>query len=281
MNHFLSRLAVCSWSLQPDSPQDLADKLRAVGILNAQIDLDPFRDQPDVWDSAAGVFKEEGIRLVSGMFRCEGEDYTTPETIRVTGGVVPDETWEVNWERAQANVINAERLGLEFVMFHAGFLPHDPADPTFDKLVDRLRQLARLYGKYGIALGFETGQETAEALKIFLRHLGERNVFINFDPANMILYNNGDPIEALQAVGRQVRGVHLKDANVTQVRGEWGEELPVGIGQVDWKAFFNELADAKYEGWLCFEREAGETRVEDIRSGRLFVEDLLRSPASR
>lgn len=276
MHHFLSRLAVCSWSLQPESPEDLVDRMQAVGLEHAQIELDPFRERSDTWDSARNVFRENDIRLVSGMFRCVGEDYTTPETIRRTGGLVPDETWDENWEHAQINVRNAEELGLEFVMFHAGFLPHDPADPTFDKLQDRLRQIARLYGKYGIALGFETGQETAEALRIFLRHLGERNVFINFDPANMILYNNGDPIEALNKVGRQVRGVHLKDGSVSRQEGEWGEELPVGKGQVDWPAFFDALADAKFEGWLCFEREAGDQRVEDIREGRLFVENLLK-----
>ncbi len=58
----------------------------------------------------------------------------------------------------------------------------------------------------------ETGQETAEALLAFLADVDRENLFVNFDPANMILYGSGEPIEALRKVGRYVRSVHCKDA---------------------------------------------------------------------
>ena len=90
----------------------------------------------------------------------------------------------------------------------------------------------------------------------------------------MLLYNNGDPIAALRALGKRVRGVHLKDAAVTKKPGEWGTELPVGAGEVDWRAFFATLADMGYGGWLCFEREAEHQRVADIASGLAFVRKL-------
>ena len=93
-----------------------------------------------------------------------------------------------------------------------------------------------------MTLGLETGQESGPALKAFLEHLGEPNVAVNFDPANMILYENGDPIEALRLVGPWVRGCHLKDAVATQVPGTWGEEVALGSGEVDWPAFFRTLA---------------------------------------
>lgn len=66
------------------------------------------------------------------------------------------------------------------------------SDPAFQKLVGRIRQLARLFGERGITVGCETGQETAPALKAFLEQVGELNVAVNLDPANMLLYNNGD-----------------------------------------------------------------------------------------
>ena len=97
-----------------------------------------------------------------------GEDYSTLESIRRTGGVVPDATWETNWSNAQATARIAARLGLKFVMFHAGFLPHDPKDPSFDKLIGRVRQIGRLFADHGLTLGCETGQETAPALLAFL-----------------------------------------------------------------------------------------------------------------
>jgi len=275
MKQFLERLAVCSWSLQPSCPADLVRDLRTIGLNRLQLDLDPFREQAAAWDPAPALFAENGITPVSGMFRTVGEDYTTLETIRLTGGIVPDATWEQNWRNAQITAENAKRLGLKFVMFHAGFLPHDPADPNFVKVTDRVRRIARLFTDYGITLGCETGQETAASLKAFIEHLSDSNVAVNFDPANMLLYNNGDPISALRVVGRWVKGVHIKDAAVTKKPGTWGEELTVGTGEVNWPAFFATLAEIKFPGWLCFEREAGNQRAADIKEGVGFVRKLL------
>ncbi|MBI5386296.1 MAG: sugar phosphate isomerase/epimerase [Verrucomicrobia bacterium] len=272
---FLSRLAVCSWSLQPTDPAHLVQQLQAIGLTRVQIDLDPFREQPAAWASAAEIFARAGVTLVSGMFRTVGEDYTTLETIRRTGGVVPDGTWDQNWQNLQVTVKNARKLGLPLVMFHAGFLPHDPRDPTFGKLLERIRKIARLFADQGITLCFETGQETAASLVSFLEHLNEPNVAVNFDPANMLLYNNGDPIEALRTIGARVKSCHLKDANVTKTPGTWGDEVPVGTGEVDWPAFFTTMAQINYPGWCCFEREAANQRVADIRAGKQFVEKLL------
>lgn len=275
MNPFLQKLAVCGWSLQPTCPADLVRDLNIIGLKQVQIDLDPFRENPAVWDTAPALFAQHGITLVSGMFRTVGEDYSSLEAIRRTGGVVPDATWEQNWHNAQLTAHNAVRLGLKFVMFHAGFLPHEPGDPHFAQLMDRVRKIARLFAGHGITLGCETGQESATALKAFLEHLNEPNVAINFDPANMLLYNNGDPVAALRVVGRWVKSVHLKDAAVTTVPGAWGAELTVGTGEVDWPAFFATLAELKFPGWLCFEREAANQRVADIKAGVQFVQRLL------
>lgn len=272
---FGSRLAVCSWSLQPESPAQLVEQLRAIGLNRVQLDLDPLRERPETWSATAEVFARNGITAVSGMFRTVGEDYSSLDTIRVTGGIVPDSTWEQNRANAEVTAHNAARLGLNLVMFHAGFLPHDPDDPNYAKLIGRVREVAQIFAAQGITLGCETGQEKAPHLLSFLEHLNEPNVAVNFDPANMLLYNNGDPIQALRTVGRFVKSVHLKDARVTKVPGTWGEEVVLGTGEVDWNSFFEALAWVQFPGWLCFEREAGTTRVEDIRAGRLFVEKLL------
>ena len=274
---FRDRLAVCGWSLQAPDPAALVDRMKAAGFNRVQLDLDPFRENPAVWDAAPGLFERHGIVPVSGMFRTIGEDYSTLESIRVTGGVVPDATWEGNLANAEATARNAARLGLTFVMFHAGFLPHDPADPNFEKLAGRVRQIARIFAARGITLGCETGQESAPALKAFLEHLDAPNVAVNFDPANMLLYGNGDPIAAVRTVGRWIRSVHMKDAAATATPGTWGTELAVGTGQVDWPAFLAALDEIGFEGWLCFEREAGDRRVEDLREGRVFIDRLLAS----
>ncbi len=134
-----------------------------------------------------------------------------------------------------------------------------------------MRQIADCFSKHGLKLGFETGQEDAQTLGVFLDRLERDNVGVNFDPANMILYDMGDPIEALRALMPRVMQVHLKDANRTTTPGAWGEEVVVGTGQVDWPAFFGALQEAGYADDLCIEREAGTSRVEDITAARTFV----------
>ena len=268
------RLAVCSWSLQPASPAQLIEHLRTIGLSRVQLALDPLREQPAVWGGTAAMFREHGITIVSGMFGTVGEDYTSLETIRRTGGLVPDETWEQNWANAQANATLAQQLGLNLVTFHAGFLPHEESDPEFAKLLQRIRLVAEVFAAKGIDLAFETGQETADSLRLFLEKLGRANVGVNFDPANMLLYDKGDPIAALRTLAPWVKQCHLKDATVTKTPGTWGEEVAAGTGQVNWREFFAVLKEISFQGWCCIEREAGTQRVADIVTARRMVEGM-------
>lgn len=269
---FKDRLAVCSWSLQPASPQQLIEHLRAIGLSRVQLALDPLRENPAVWGETAAIFQQAGITIVSGMFGTVGEDYTSLESIRRTGGLVPDDTWDENWENVQATAALAHQLGLKLVTFHAGFLPHEESDPEFEKLQHRIRLVADVFAAKGIDLAFETGQEEADTLKLFLEKLGRVNVGVNFDPANMILYDKGNPIAALRTLASWVKQCHIKDANRTQTPGTWGEEVPSGTGQVDWKQFFAVLREIGFTANCCIEREAGTQRVADIITARKMVE---------
>ncbi|MCC6271372.1 MAG: sugar phosphate isomerase/epimerase, partial [Microbacteriaceae bacterium] len=236
--------------------------------------LDPLREDPAGWGRTPELLQQAGISIVSGMFGCVGEDYTTLDTIRVTGGIAPDGTWPQNWKNIQATAQLAQRLGLKLVTFHAGFLPHETGDPNFARLKQRLAQTADIFQIRGIALGLETGQETAAALCAFLRELNKPNVGVNFDPANMILYDKGNPIEALRTLGPWIRQVHIKDARRTKIPGTWGEEVVAGTGEVDWRAFFATLSEVGFTADLCIEREAGLQRVADIRAARKMVEQI-------
>jgi L-ribulose-5-phosphate 3-epimerase len=269
-----SRLAVCSWSLQPETPEALVAHLREIGIPRVQLALDPLRENPDAWGKTAVLLDAEGIEIVSGMFGTIGEDYSSLDAIRESGGVVPDEHWDANWANIEAVASIAAGLGLKIVTFHAGFLPHEENDPGFAKLLDRITQIADVFDASGIELGFETGQETADTLRLFLEKLDRPSVGVNFDPANMLLYDKGDPIDALETLAPFLKQCHIKDATQTKEAGTWGAEVTVGTGEVDWPAFFATLAKLGYEGDCCIEREAGEQRVADIKTAREFVTQL-------
>jgi sugar phosphate isomerase/epimerase len=264
----LEHLAVCSWSLQPASPEDLVEKLRETGIRRVQLALDPVRVSPKIWGGTGIVFRDHGITIVSGMVGCLGEDYSTLDSIRLTGGIAPDAKWEQNVKNIGACAAIAKKMGLKLVTFHAGFLPSDESHPAFAKMLQRLDVVADLFMKQNILLGLETGQETATELAGLLHRLSHPNIGVNFDPANMLMYDKDDPVEALQILAPWIRQVHIKDARRTKIPGTWGEEVPVGTGEVDWRGFFSTFKHAGLNVSLVIERESGDNRIGDIRAAR-------------
>ncbi len=212
---------------------------------------------------------------MSGMIAPIGEDYSTLESIRRTGGVVPDATWDANQKMVEAIAALAKRHRLPTITFHAGFIPHGGTGALFNKVVERVGHIADVLSDAGTALLLETGQETAEDLEVFMEACGRPHLGVNFDPANMILYGKGDPIDALRRLRPWVRQVHIKDATASNDPTQWGSEVAVGSGEVDWDAFIGVLRDTGYAGDLVIEREAGATRVDDIRqAARVIMQKL-------
>ena len=264
------RLGVCSWSLQPSSPEELVEKINQIGIRKIQLALIELVTDP-AWAGGCETLADAGIEIVSGMFGCIGEDYSSLDAIKITGGIVPDETWEGNWENITAVADLADSLNLPLVSFHAGFLPESPDDPSYAKLTGRIREIATLFAGKGVDLALETGQEEAGVLKTFLDELGEPSVGVNFDPANMILYGKGDPVAAVEVLMPYLRQVHIKDALPTETPGTWGSEVPVGTGAVDFGAFLGALDEGGFDGAMCIEREGGGDRLDDISAARDFI----------
>jgi sugar phosphate isomerase/epimerase len=140
-----------------------------------------------------------------------------------------------------------------------------------------LAQAAQLADEKGVTLAFETGQETAELLRSTLDELRAPNLKVNFDPANMLLYDMGDPIRAVEILGPDIRSVHVKDARRPAVPGRWGEEVPLGQGEVDIRRFIQTLKRVGYTGPLVVEREVGDRagRLRDVAHGLAFLRECL------
>ncbi len=261
-------LGVCSWSLQPSGPDELADRLVAAGVSCVQLALDPLRTARWSVEATQGFLEDAGIEIRSGMMAMADEDYSSLEAIARTGGVRPDSTWAANLAAAEENAHLAREMGIGLVTWHAGVLPEGRDDPERVKLLARVAEITAHFAEQGVAVGLETGQETARSLLDVLEELAHPALGVNFDPANMILYDRGDPIEALALLAPFVRQVHVKDARRTQVRGTWGEEVRVGSGDVDWTAFFGVLREREVRCDLMIEREAGDSRLADIVAAR-------------
>jgi len=239
-----------------------------------QLALTPLVEAPDVWNGTFDRLLDAGVTVLSGMLETVGEDYSSIARIAATGGVRPDATWPATRERAASVAALAGRQGIRLVTLHAGFLPHERNDPERGKMLDRLRAIAQLFSDVGCDIAFETGQEPASTLVDCLRELEVASVGVNFDPANMLLYGSGDPIEALTRLAPWIRQAHVKDA-VPSGTSEWGTEVAVGTGAVDWPAFVTAIASAPHRPNLIIEREAGEARIEEVRTAKALIERLI------
>ena len=128
-----------------------------------------------------------------------------------------------------------------------------------DYLIDCPAELGNAL--HGQNLHLETGQETADHLLHFINEVDRDNLFINFDPANMILCGTGEPCEALKKVGKFVRSIHCKDATwATEGRRglDWGCEVALGDGDVGMENYLQTLNALGYDGPLTIEREIPE-----------------------
>lgn len=203
-----------------------------------------------------GRLKDYGITLTAVFGGFEGESYADIPTVVRTVGLVPPETRQQRLAEKKEISDFAKLLGCNVVALHVGFVPHDKNAPLFKDVVAVTQELCDYVKKNGQNLHLETGQETADGLLQFIAAVGRDNLFINFDPANMILYGTEEPIAALRKVGKYVRSVHCKDGTWAKHPGkEWGCEVPLGQGDVGMYNYLKTLKEIGYTGPLTIERE--------------------------
>ncbi len=194
------------------------------------------------------------VTAVFGGF--DGESYADIPTVVKTVGLVPESTRQSRLVEMKEISDFARMLGCNVIALHLGFVPHETDSDLYRQVVGVTRELCQHAADNGQSLHLETGQETASGLIQFIQDAGCDNLYVNFDPANMILYGTGEPIEALEQIGDRVRSVHLKDAKWAASPGkEWGEETPLGAGDVNIERYLKTLQKIGYDGPLTIERE--------------------------
>jgi sugar phosphate isomerase/epimerase len=222
--------------------------------------------------------EELGITISAVFGGFEGESYADIPTTARTVGLVPPETRAARTAEMKEIADFARLLGVDVVALHVGFVPHDASDPLHRDAVSVVQEICDHCQGNGQRLHLETGQESPEGLLRFHAEVARDNLFINFDPANMILYGSGEPIAALKKVGKYVRSVHCKDARWAAHPGkEWGAEVPLGEGDVGFEDFLRTLKALGYDGPLTIEREIPQEpkrQKEEIGRGVKLLNEL-------
>jgi sugar phosphate isomerase/epimerase len=258
-------IGICSWSLNNNLSLVQQTMLDA-GVSHLHLEvaaIDAFRE----------AIAQNGWAISCTMVGFPQEDYSTLESIRETGGIMPDDCWAANRAIVLDALVKTAEAGVGLLSFHAGFIDHNDAE-GYQKFCVRIKELADAALEKEVVLLMETGQETAQDLRSCLEELDHPALGVNFDPANMILYGKGDPIEAVKTLAPWIKHVHVKDATASSVSGEWGAEVPWGDGEVDGEIFLQTLGEIGFSGTLAIEREAGDARADDIELAVKRVGDL-------
>ena len=194
----------------------------------------------------------------------------------LTLGLVP---MEYRWERIRKLMRGsdfAKKIGVKNIATHVGFLPETPNTTEYRSLVCALRYLAQYVKNNGQYFMFETGQETPVTLRRTIEDIGLDNLGINLDPANLILYGKGNPIDALDVFGEYIRDIHGKDGCYPTDGKNLGVETPLGQGKVNYPEFIAKLKKIGYDGPITIEREiSGDEQIKDIKAAKIYLEQLI------
>ena len=260
------------------NPLETIRELKNLGVRCGQLGIPPGYDLMGAAVEWKAALEAEQFTLATVFAAYAGESYADIPTVQRTVGFIPPDTREERESRTCAISDFAGALGVPSIATHIGFVPHDPAHRDYVAVLEMVRRICGYAAKHNQTFALETGQEPAKVLSEFLRDVDRPNLCINFDPANMILYGSGDPIDALDVLGPKVISVHCKDGDwpPAGVPGALGVEKPLGQGSVGIDRFIEKLKAIGYRGTLIIERELKDQqqRLRDIGESVALLERL-------
>lgn len=194
-------------------------------------------------------------------------------------GLVPTEYRASRTKNLLEGAAFARELGVKDIITHIGFVPLNCRDPLYTGLVSTLRYITKELHKYGQNFLMETGQEPPVVLKRLMEDVDAENLFVNFDPANLMMYGNANPVDAFDMLGNQVKSIHAKDGSYPVTGSELGLEYPIGQGEVDFKRLIKKILAIGYQGPISIEYEIeewNEKQEQEILEGKAYLEKLIK-----
>ena len=269
------RLGVVVDASTPEAIESSMAKLRRFGLSSCQAHVGG-EPSLDIARPLKAAMEKHGIEITAAMTlgpgNIEWNFYGGPRTC----GLVPPDTRAARIAALQKASDIAKECGIGAVHTHCGFIPEDPNEPLYGQVVEAIRQVARHCGANGQIFLMETGQESPVTLLRAITDTGLDNVKVNLDVANLILYGKGEPVGALDVIGKYVRGMHAKDGMYPTSPKELGKEVAIGKGRVNFPVVIRRLKELNYTGPITIEREIeGPQQLADIQASKLFLERLI------
>lgn len=255
-------------------PDEALKRVHDLGIPTAQIGTEDFSDA--MVGKLKAAIEKYGIEVTAINSGGGGPNvydfYQGPLTI----GVVPRKYRRQRVDNFKRASDFAKKLGVPAFHSHYGFIPENPNDPLYQETVEALREVASHLKANGQMMLYETGQETPITMLRAIQDVGLENQFVNLDTGNLILYGKGNPLDALEVIGKLVRGIHAKDGLFPTDPKKLGEEVPIGQGRANFPKLIARLKELGYTGAITIEREiSGPRQIEDIKKAKAYLEKLI------
>lgn len=236
---------------------------------------------PEVWTDenaveVKAIMEKYGITISAFWCGWEGPQTWNFYDGQLTLGLVPPEYRMQRIKNLCDGADFAKKLGVTDIVTHMGFIPENPCDPNFVTLCIAIRTVANHLKKNDQYLLFETGQETPVTMLRCFEEVGTDNLGVNLDTANLVMYGKGNPVDALDVIGKYVRNLHAKDGMYPTNGHDIGKEVPIGTGKVDFKALFEGLKKFGFNSHVTIEREIdGEQQAKDIIASKAMLESII------
>lgn len=236
---------------------------------------------PEVWTDenaveVKAIMEKYGITISAFWCGWEGPQTWNFYDGQLTLGLVPPEYRMQRIKNLCDGADFAKKLGVTDIVTHMGFIPENPCDPNFVTLCVAIRTVANHLKKNDQYLLFETGQETPVTMLRCFEEVGTDNLGVNLDTANLVMYGKGNPVDALDVIGKYVRNLHAKDGMYPTNGHDIGKEVPIGTGKVDFKALFEGLKKLGFNSHVTIEREIdGEQQAKDIIASKAMLESII------
>ena len=187
------------------------------------------------------------------------------------GGLEEEEGLQWRIDKTKEALDTTAELGGNIVTTHAGLLPEDRSDPSYQTLLRSVGEIAEYGAKAGVYFAMETGQESPQALNDFVDEIGNPWLRVNYDPCNLLRFGSeAGTIQGVHILGDKIIHTHAKDWNPETLQATCGE------GLVPWDDYIQALRDIGYSGVLAIEDETGnEDMVDSIGRSYQFLKGYL------
>ena len=258
-----------------DDPESVMAHVQSLGLPTAHVMMRDFTDaMAPRLRSALDRYQVEATVFISG-----GPGETKGGLVEgpLTNGLVPSRYRRERTDHLKRASDFAKLVGIPAVFNQWGYIPEVPSDPWYEPTVEAVREIASHCRGNGQMFFNETGQETPTTLLRTIQDAGVDNLAIGLDAANLVVYGKGNPVDALDVLGKYVHAVHAKGGFYPTDPRYLGKQVPASEpNKVDWPLLIQRLKELGYDGTVTIEpvTQAPE-RDHNIQSDKVYLERLI------